>query len=452
LYANGRAIRQGFHKLDDSCVYYSPEVNTTAISFTLRALRHRNYRLFFGGQGISLVGTWMQQVALGWLVYRLTNSAFLLGFVGFAGQLPTFILASFAGVLADRWNRLRLLIVIQTLSAIQASVLALLTLTGHIAVWHIIVLSACMGVITAFDVPTRQSLISEMLDTKEDLGNAIALNSFMFNGARLIGPAVAGMLLTVVSEGVCFLLNALSFAAVIGALAAMRIPLLSRKASPQNMLHGLKEGYRYVFGFAPIRYIIVNLALLSLTGISYPVLMPIFARDILQGGPHTLGFLVSSAGIGALISALYLASRGSVIGLGRIIVAAMGICGLSLIFFSFSRHVAFSLLMMLCAGFGVMSVITSSNTILQTITDEDKRGRVMSLYTMAFIGMTPFGSLLMGALASKIGAPHAVTVAGICCIISSYVFMSRLPIFRKTIRPVYLDKGIIREQPYHTDS
>jgi MFS family permease len=394
----------------------------------------------------------MQQVALGWLVYRLTNSAFLLGFVGFAGQLPTFILASFAGVLADRWNRLRLLIVIQTLCAVQAATLAVLTLTGHIAVWHIIALSSCMGILTAFDVPTRQSLISEMLDTKEDLGNAIALNSFMFNGARLIGPAIAGMLLTVVSEGVCFLLNALSFAAVIGALAAMRIPRLVREPSTQNMLRGLQEGYRYVFGFAPIRYIIVNLALLSLVGISYPVLMPIFAKDILQGGPHTLGFLVSSAGIGALISAIYLASRGSILGLGRIIVAAMSICGGSLIFFSFSRHVGFSLLMMLCAGFGVMSVITSSNTILQTITDEDKRGRVMSLYTMAFIGMTPFGSLLMGALASKIGAPHAVTFAGIACIISSYVFMRRLPIFRKAIRPVYRDKGIIPERPYHADS
>lgn len=420
----------------------------TSIAFTLRALRHRNYRLFFGGQGISLIGTWMQQVALGWLVYRLTSSAFLLGFVGFAGQLPTFVLASFAGVLADRWNRLRLLIVIQTLCAVQAATLALLTFTGHIAIWHIIALSACMGILTAFDVPTRQSLISEMVDAKDDLGNAIALNSFMFNGARLIGPAIAGMLLTVVSEGVCFLLNALSFAAVIGALAAMRITPRPRKSSPQNLIRGLQEGYRYVFGFAPIRYIILNLALLSLVGISYPVLMPIFAKDILRGGPHTLGFLVSSAGVGALMSAVYLASRGSVIGLGRIIVAAMSICGVSLIFFSLSRHVGFSLFMMLCTGFGVMSVITSSNTILQTITDEDKRGRVMSLYTMAFLGMSPFGSLLLGSLAGSIGAPHAVTVAGICCIVSSYIFMTRLSNFRRLIRPVYVNKGIIREQPY----
>jgi MFS family permease len=413
----------------------------------LRALRHRNYRLFFGGQGVSLVGTWMQMVALSWLVYRLTNSALLLGLVGFAGQLPTFLLASFAGVLADRWNRLRLLIVIQILSALQASLLALLTLTGHITVWHIIALSVLMGCITAFDVPTRQSLIVDMIDRQEDLQNAIALNSFMFNGARLIGPSIAGLLLSVVSEGACFSLNAISFLAVIWALAAMRIPRLTRKRSRENMMHGLKEGYRYVFGFAPIRHILINLALLSLLGFSYPVLMPIFAKDILHGGPHTLGFLVSSAGIGALISALYLAYRGTVLGLGRIIVAAMSICGFSLICFSLSRHVAISLVMMFFTGFGIMSVITSSNTILQTIADEDKRGRVMSLYTMAFMGMMPFGSLLMGALASKFGAPITVAIGGIVCIISSYLFFTRLPDIRKLVRPIYVEKGIITEFP-----
>jgi MFS family permease len=417
----------------------------------LRALRHRNYRLFFGGQGVSLVGTWMQQVALSWLVYRLTNSALLLGLVGFAGQLPTFVLASFAGVLADRWNRLRLLIVIQTLAAIQASILALLTLTGHIAIWHIFVLSILMGAITAFDVPTRQSLISDMLDKREDLGNAIALNSFMFNGARLIGPSIAGLLLSVTSEGVCFLLNALSFIAVIGALAAMRIPHLTRKRSREKILHGLKEGYRYVFGFAPIKYILLNLAILSLMGVPYYVLMPIFAKDILGGGPHTLGFLVAASGVGALISAAYLASRGSVLGLGKIIVAASGICGFGLIFFSLSRDLLFSLSMMLCTGFGIMSVVTSTNTILQTIVDEDKRGRVMSLYTMAFMGMTPFGSLIMGALASKIGAPNTLIIGGIVCIISSCLFLIRLPIIRKLMRPVYLEKGIIREFPPAAD-
>ena len=413
----------------------------------LRALRHRNYRLFFAGQGVSLVGTWMQMVALSWLVYRLTNSALLLGLVGFAGQLPTFLFASFAGVLADRWNRLRLLIVIQTLAAIQASILALLTLTGHIAIWHIFVLGICMGTITAFDVPTRQSLIGDMLDKREDLGNAIALNSFMFNSARLVGPSIAGLLLSVTSEGVCFLVNALSFIGVIGALAAMRIPYLTRKQAHQPMLLGLKEGYRYGFGFPPIRYILINLAILSLMGMPHTVLMPIFAKDILGGGPHTLGFLVAMAGVGALLNALYLASRKSVVGLGRIIGTSSLIFGCALVFFSFSRSVPLSLAMSLCAGFGLMGVITSTNTILQTIAEEDKRGRVMSLYAMAFMGMTPFGSLMIGALANRIGTPDAVTVGGIICIISSFLYFRRLPIIRKLIRPIYLEKGIIREFP-----
>ena len=413
--------------------------------FIARALRHRNYRLFFGGQGVSLVGTWMQWVALSWLVYRLTNSALLLGLVGFAGQLPTFLLTSFGGVLADRWHRLRLLIVIQTLSAIQASILALLTLTGHIAVWHIFVLGICMGAITAFDVPIRQSLIGDLLDRKEDLGNAIALNSLMFNGARLVGPAIAGLILSVTSEGVCFLLNALSFIAVIGALAAMRIPHVTRKPSQQRILQGLKEGYTYGFGFPPIRHILINLALLSLMGMPYMVLMPVFAKDILGGGPHTLGFLVAVTGVGALLSALYLASRKSVIGLGTIIAAASAIFGCSLIFFSFSRYLPFSLLMSLCAGLGLMGVITSTNTVLQTISQEDKRGRVMSLYAMAFMGMTPFGSLIIGALANRIGAPHAVAIGGIICIVSSCLFFRRLSIIRKLIRPIYVEKGILRE-------
>ncbi len=387
----------------------------------------------------------MQQVALGWLVYRLTNSALLLGLVSFAGQFPTFLLTSLAGVLADRWHRLRLLIVIQTLSALQASVLAVLTLTGHIAFWHIFVLSICMGAITAFDVPTRQSLVVDMLDKREDLGNAIALNSFMFNSARLVGPSIAGLLLSVTSEGVCFLLNALSFIAVIGALAAMRIPQQVKSTREQRILHGLKEGYRYVFGFAPIRYILINLALLSLMGMPYSVLMPIFAKDILGGGPHTLGFLVAMSGVGALLSAVYLASRKSVLGLGKIIGVSSGIFGFGLVFFALSRHVPLSLVLSVCTGFGFMGVITSTNTILQTISEEDKRGRVMSLYAMAFMGMTPFGSLILGALAGKIGAPNAVIIGGIVCIISSYYFLSRLPIIRKMIRPIYLEKGILQE-------
>jgi MFS family permease len=414
--------------------------------FIARALRNRNYRLFFGGQGVSLVGTWMQWVALSWLVYRLTNSPLLLGLVGFAGQLPTFLFTSFAGVLADRWHRLRLLIVIQTLAAIQASILALLTLTGHIAVWHIFVLGICMGIITAFDVPTRQSLIGDLLDRREDLGNAIALNSLLFNSARLVGPAIAGLILSVTSEGICFLLNALSFVAVIGALAAMRIPHLTRKLTQQRILHGLREGYAYGFGFPPIRYILINLALLSLMGMPYTVLMPVFAKDVLGGGPHTLGFLVAMAGVGALLSALYLASRKSVVGLGTIIALSSGIFGCALVCFSFSRYLPLSLFLSLCTGLGFMGVITSTNTILQTISQEDKRGRVMSLYAMAFMGMTPFGSLIIGALANRIGARRAVMIGGILCIISAYLFFSRLPTIRKLIRPIYIEKGILKER------
>jgi MFS family permease len=304
-----------------------------------------------------------------------------------------------------------------------------------------------MGSITAFDVPTRQSLIGDMLDKREDLGNAIALNSLMFNSARLVGPSIAGLLLSVASEGVCFLLNALSFVAVIGALAAMRIPHLVRKPVQQRILQGLKEGYTYGFGFAPIRHILTNLALLSLMGMPYTVLMPVFAKDILGGGPHTLGFLVSASGVGAFFSALYLASRKSVIGLGTIIGVSSGIFGCALALFSFSRYVPFSLLMSLCAGFGLMGVVTSTNTILQTISEEDKRGRIMSLYAMAFMGMTPFGSLIIGALANRIGAPVAVFVGGLVCIISSCLFFGRLPMIRRLIRPIYVEKGILKEFP-----
>ena len=387
----------------------------------------------------------MQQVALSWLVYRLTDSALLLGLVSFATQFPTFLLTSLGGVLADRWHRLRLLIVIQSLAAIQASTLALLTLTGHIVIWHIFVLGICMGVITAFDVPTRQSLVSDMVEKQEDLGNAIALNSLMFNGARLVGPTIAGLLLSVVSEGVCFILNALSFMAVIAALAAMKMPHLTAKPRKEKILLGLKEGFEYGFGFKPIRYLLMNLALLSLAGMPYTVLMPVFARDVLAGGPHTLGFLVAMSGVGALISAVYLASRKSVIGLGKLVALAGFIFGSSLFLFSLSRYVSLSLLLSLCTGFGFMSVITSTNTILQTISPEDKRGRVMSLYTMAFMGMTPFGSLIIGALANNVGAPRAVTIGGIICILSSYLFFSRLPVFRSLIRPIYIEKGILSE-------
>ena len=424
-----------------------PVDGKSAWTFVLRAFRYRNYRLFFGGQGLSLIGTWMQQIAMSWLVYRLTNSPFLLGLIGFTGQVPTFILGSFSGVIADRLNRKKLLIATQVLAMLQASLLAVLTLTGHIALWHLIVLSIFLGIVNAFDMPARQSFVIDMVENKKDLGNAIALNSFMFNGARLAGPAIAGLLIALVGEGVCFLLNAASFATIIFALMAMKIPQRKKRAHPASVLHGLKEGYRYAFGFVPIRDIILLIGLISLTGMQYIILLPVFARDILHGGPHTLGFLMGASGIGALTGALYLASRKTVLGLGKLLGIGAAMCGVALIAFSFSRQMAISLCAMLVVGFGMIIVTTSCNTILQTIVDEDKRGRVMSFYAMAFMGVAPFGSLLGGTSAGRIGAPATLIISGIACIICSVLFLTRLPLLRKFIRPIYVRMGIIQEMP-----
>ena len=417
----------------------------SGIRLIFRTLRYRNYRLFFGGQIVSLVGTWMQQVALTWLVYRMTNSAFLLGVVGFAGQFPVFILGPFAGVSADRVNRHRALLVTQGLSMVQATILAILTLTGAIAVWHVIVLSILLGIINAFDIPIRQSFLLEMIENRDDLGNAIALNSSMFNGARLVGPAVAGVMIAAFGEGPCFLLNAISYVAVILALAAMKIPHRQAEKSSSGVFTGFAEGFRYAFGFLPIRNILLLLALVSVMGLPYSVLMPIFARDILGGGPHTLGFLMSATGVGALTGALLLASRKSVRGLGRWISNATIIFGLGLIGFSFSRVLPLSIVFLFVVGFGMMVQMASSNTILQTVVDDDKRGRIMSFYTMAFMGMAPIGSLLAGSFASTIGAPYTLLLGGVVCIVGGAYFASQLPELRKEIRPVYERLGIVSE-------
>jgi MFS family permease len=418
-----------------------------SLDFAVRALRHRNYRLFFAGQGVSLIGTWMQRIAVSWLVYRLTESPFLLGLVGFMGTIPTFIFASFAGVFVDRWDRYRLLLVTQVLATVQASLLAVLTVTGFVTVWHIFLLSIGLGVINAFDMPVRQSFVVDMLERREDLGNAIALNALMVNGSRLVGPSLAGVAVAGFGEGFCFSVNALSFAAIIVALLAMQIRPRPAKKVMARPLQGLREGYSYAYGFTPIRYVLLLLGLVSLMGMPYSVLMPIFARDVLHGGPHTLGFLMAANGIGALVSAGYMASRRTVIGLGRIIAAGAAVFGCGLIAFSFSRYVIASLVIMLFTGFGMMTVLTSCNTILQTIVDEDKRGRIMSFYTMAFMGMAPFGSLMAGGLASYISAPNTVMFGGLCCIVASFLFMRKLPMLRDKVRPVYVARNIIREAP-----
>jgi MFS family permease len=410
-----------------------------------QSLKSRNYRLFFIGQGVSLIGTWMQVIALSWLVYDLTDSALLLGLVGFFSQVPSFFIAPFSGVLVDRWNRHRILVATQALSMIQAFILAFLTLSGKITILQVILLSLGLGLINAFDMPARQAFVIEMVEKRSDLANAIALNSSMVNSARLIGPAIAGILVAAVGEGFCFLINGITFMAVIFSLLAMRFKKKSENKYSNNILHDIKEGFRYSFGFIPIRSILLFLGLVSFIGMPYTVLMPIFAKDILHGGPNLLGYLMSLGGIGALLGGIYLASRKTVVGLGRILAAATGIFGISLILFSTSQILWLSLLMMLVSGFGMIIHIAASNTILQTITEDDKRGRVMSFFTMAFMGMTPFGTLLEGALANWIGAANTVLISGGICILGTIIFSIKLPTIRAIVRPIYIKRGIISE-------
>jgi MFS family permease len=416
------------------------------LKLIVRAFRYRNYRLFYTGQGISLIGTWMQRIALSWLVYRLTGSAFLLGVVGFASQIPASVVAPLGGVLADRVNRQRFLILIQTLAMIQAFILAFLVLTNTIVFWHILVLSIFLGLINAFDIPTRQSFIIEIVEKKEDLGNAIALNSSMFNSARLIGPSVAGILIAAVGEGLCFLFNAISFLSVIIALIAMKIKPREKIIQKSHVLKRLKEGFSYAFGFEPIRAILLLICLISLMGTSYAILMPIFANDILHGGSHALGFLMAGTGIGALIGAFYLASRKTSVGLYNMIVIAAITLGIGQILFSFSRFFWLSMILIVFVGFGLMVQMASSNTVLQTIVDDDKRGRVMSLYAMAFFGTAPFGSLIAGGLANRIGAPNTLMIGGLACIVGAILFARRLPILNKMVHPIYIKHGMIKEE------
>ena len=410
----------------------------------LPALQYRNYRLFFSGQGISLIGTWMQRIAMSWLVYRLTNSALLLGVVGFTGQLPIFLLTPFAGVLADRMNRHRVLVATQTLAMIQALILALFVFTGTIAVWHIVTLSIFLGFIDAFDMPVRQSFMVEIVQTK-DLGNAIALNSSIVNSAQLLGPSIAGILIASTGEGMCFLLNAISYLFVIVSLLMMKMTSKQIENPKTPVLKGVGEGFSYVFGFAPIRSILLLLALISLVGMPFRVLLPVFAKDILHGGPDTLGFLAGSSGVGALVGSAYLASRRSVLGLGKWIALASSIFGIGLIAFSLSHVFWLSMILILLSSFGMMVQMASSNTILQTVVDEDKRGRVMSFYAMSLRGMAPFGSLLAGSLASAIGAPNTLIIGGASCLLGSLMFARKLPLLREMVRPIYVRMGIVSE-------
>lgn len=411
-----------------------------------RSLRHRNFRLFLLGQIVSVTGTWMQQVALAWLVYRLTHSAFLLGLVGFAGQIPSLFVAPLAGVWADRWDRHRLVIATQALAMVQALALAALVLAGEVAVWHLVVLSFLLGIVNAFDVPARQSFLVQMVGGRDDLANAIALNSSAFNAARLVGPAIAGVLIARVGEGTVFLVNGVSYAAVLAALLAIRVPPRPVPEGPRvSPWRNLREGVAYVGAFSSIRSLLLLVGLVGIAGVPYRVLMPVFATDVLHGDAHTLGFLMGAIGVGALCGALFLAARRGVRGLSRVIVGAVVLFGASLVGFSFSRSVSLSLVCAFLAGLGMMLQMASSNTILQTIVDDDKRGRVMSFYAAAFMGTMPIGSLLAGTLADFVGAPRTVLIGGVACLLGALAFSRALPALREEIRPIYVRLGIIPE-------
>jgi MFS family permease len=412
----------------------------------LRALRHRNYRLFFGGQLISLIGTWMQMVAQSWLVYRLTGSAVLLGFVGFSSQIPVFLLAPVGGAAADRYRRHRILIVTQTAAMLLAFVLAGLTLTGLVRVWQIFILAAFLGVVNAFDIPTRQAFVVDMVG-REDLVNAIALNSSMINGARIVGPAVAGVLVASVGEGWCFFINAVSYLAVIAGLLLMRLTVRTRIPLPGPALAGIVEGFRYVRHTRPIRTLLLLLGLVSLTGMPYAVLMPIFADRILHGGARALGLLMGASGLGALAGALTLATRQGIRGLGRwVALAALGF-GASLVLFSWSRTFWLSAALLLPVGFCMIIEMASSNTLIQSLVSDRLRGRVMAVYSMLFMGMAPFGSLLAGALASRLGAPATVALGGAVCIIGAAVFGWHLPALRQEARQMIVAQQAAGGEP-----
>ena len=419
--------------------------STGRFKVVFRSLKYRNYRLFFSGQSVSLIGTWMQRIAMPWLVYHMTGSALLLGVVGFAGQIPTLIISPVAGVFTDRWPRYSVLLVTQIVSLIQAAVLAWLCLTGSIQIWEIVVLSVILGCTNAFDVPSRHSFVIDMVENKEDLGNAIALNSLMFNGARLIGPSIAGVMLASTSEGVCFLINAISYIFVIISLLMMRLSIQQTHRKAEKIIRELSDGLRYTFGFAPIKHLLILLSISSLMGMSYSVLMPVFAKEVLHGGSNTYGFLMGAAGFGALMGALFLASRKSVVKLGRIVPASAILFGSALLGLSFSRLFPISLVLMVFIGLGMMMQTAASNTILQTITDDDKRGRVMGFYSMSIMGTAPFGSLMAGGLAKVIGTPWTIFAGGFVNIIGGLFFLRKLPELKALVRPVYIKMGIIPE-------
>ena len=414
-----------------------------AVSHTWRALRHRNFRLFFFGQSTSLIGTWMTRLATAWLVYRLTHSALLLGVVSFSGQIVSFLLGPFAAVWVERLERRRLLVVTQAAAAVQSLALAALTLAHVITLGEIIALMVFQGLINAFDMPGRQSFLVQMVEDRGDLANAIAINSSMVNGARLIGPAIGGLIIATLGEGWCFLIDGVSYLAVIGSLLLMRLAALNgRGQAGQSLLQELREGWNYVRGFRPIRTVLLLLALTCLMGWPYSVLLPVFAGNVLHGGAHTLGWLTAASGAGAFCSALSLAMRKSIKGLTRTLQAAVALLGVGLILFGLSHVLWLSLVLMVVVGFGLIQAAAVCNTIVQSLVPDDMRARVMGYYTMAFFGAAPFGSLMAGALAQHIGAPHTVMLTGTFCIVGAAWFSMQLPKLRPAMRAAYREKEL----------
>jgi len=425
-----------------------------------RALRHRNFQLFFSGQLISLIGTWMQTVAQSWLVYRLTGSGLLLGSVGFASQIPVFLVAPLGGIAADRGNRQRIVIATQVASMILAFALAALTLTHRVQVWHIFVLAALLGVVNAFDIPGRQAFLVDMVG-KDDLMNAIALNSSMFNGARVIGPAVAGVLVARLGEGWCFFANAVSYIAVIIGLLLMKVHAPAKASLHSSPMEHIIEGFQFVSRTAPIRALLILLGLVSVTGMPYVVLMPIFADRILRNGGQEfatligshdlgavrLGILMGAAGVGALLGALTLAVRSGVKGLGRWITNCCAGFGISLILFAFSKSFWLSVFLLLPAGYFIMLQMASSNTLIQVMVPDALRGRAMAVYSMMFMGMAPVGALLGGALSDRLGAPWTVAIGGFASVMGAWWFSVQLPKIRVEARQLIIAQAMAGGEP-----
>jgi len=414
-----------------------------SVSHAWRALRHRNFQLFFAGQGTSLIGTWMTRLATGWLVYRLTRSALLLGVVSFAGQIVSSLLGPLAGVWVERLDRRKLLLWTQAAAAVQSLAMAALTLGRVINLWEIIALAAFQGIVNAFDMPGRQSFLVQMVEDRNDLSNAIAINSSMANGARLIGPAIAGMIIAAFGEGWCFLIDGVSYFAVIASLLLMRIPPAPPRALAAGIFEQMREGWDYVRGSRPIRTVLLLFALLSLMGYPFAVLLPVFAGQVLHGGAATLGWLTGASGAGALVSGISLTLRKSVLGLTRMLQIAAAVLGIGLILFGLSHTLWLSLVLLVFAGFGMVQGAAVSNTIIQSLVTDDKRARVISYYSTAFFGAAPFGSLLAGALAHRIGAPHTVIFTGACCLAGSLWFTLELPKIRPVMRRTYQEMDLL---------